>query len=101
MLLFIVEIRMLVKLFLFYKPMGFLFFRFRHYTLFNIASYIELHCLSHIFLRLRVSQTVKAFTYVSWLNGYLGGKQGWVSRANFTTTEAEDVKRFICFRDAA
>ena len=23
---------------------------------------------------------LKAFTYVSSLNGYLGGKQGWVSR---------------------
>ena len=44
---------------------------------------------------------LKAFTYVSWLNGYLGGKQGWVSRAYFTITEAEDVKRFICFRGAA
>ena len=37
---------------------------------------------------------MKAFTYVSWLDGNLGEKQGWVSRA---TTEAEDVKRFMFF----
>ena len=52
-----------------------------------------------LILRLRVSQTVKAFIYVSWLNGYLGGKTkvGSVEQI-FTTTEAEDVKRFICSR---
>ena len=41
---------------------------------------------------------MKAFTYVSWLDGYLGGGGGgqcWVSRTNFTTREAEDVKLFI------
>ena len=77
----------------------------RHYILFNIVSYIKLHCSSQFFLRVKVSFTLKSFrsqimkalTYNSWLDGNIEGKQGWVSRAKFYYNRGQTFPRFHMF----